>query len=266
MTKDLELYTSKTYNGMEFDCYVEVGQSETGDFWATREQIGRLLGYEYPREAVGKIHQRNKERLDRFSTEVKLTLVEGSREVERDVVVYSFKGLLEICRYSNQPKADAVMDWLWDVADEIRRTGSYRVKCDSPELPSGVLEGARLIFEVAGIKENQLSLALDKVYASYTGRSALEMGNVTLRAPTQDQLLTPTKIGELYGLSGRQVNEKLAYAGYQHKIGGKWEPIGDGKKYGVMLDVGKRDRGGTPVRQLKWDSGILSEFESMLRE
>lgn len=39
--------------------------------------------------------------------------------------VYNFKGLLESCRFSNQPKADAVMDFLWNVANEIRRNGIY---------------------------------------------------------------------------------------------------------------------------------------------
>ena len=80
-----------------------------------------MLGYAEPRKAIGKIHERNKARLDKFSSDVKLTTEAG----ERTATVYSFKGLLEICRYSNQPKADAVMDFLWDVADEIRKTGSY---------------------------------------------------------------------------------------------------------------------------------------------
>ena len=43
----------------------------------------------------------------------------------REVITYNFKGLLEICRYSNQPVANAVIDKLWDIADEIRRTGMY---------------------------------------------------------------------------------------------------------------------------------------------
>ena len=251
MTSDLQLYTTKTYNGIEFDCYVEAAQQGAGDFWATRTQIGELLCYENPEISVANIHNRNKERLGKFSRVIKLIRVEGEREVSRNVTVYSFKGLLEICRYSNQPKADAIMDWLWGIADEIRRTGSYSVKAEQPALPAGVMDGARMIFEAAGIKDNQLSLALDNVYASYTGRSALKTGNVTLTAPTQNQLLTPTQIGEEFGLSARRVNEKLAYAGYQHKIAGKWEPIGAGKQYGVMIDTGKRYKG-TPVRQLKW--------------
>ena len=261
MTSELQLYTTKTYNGIEFDCYVEAGQQGAGDFWATREQIGRLLGYTEPSDAIAKIHRRNKERLDKFSGLDKLSTPSGVQQT----TVYSFKGLLEICRYSNQPKADAIMDWLWDVADEIRRTGSYNVKAEQPALPSGVMDGARMIFEAAGIKDNQLSLALDNVYASYTGRSALKTGNVTLTAPTQNQLLTPTQIGDEFGLSAQRVNEKLAYAGYQHKIAGKWEPIGAGKQYGVMIDTGKRYKG-TPVHQLKWDSGILSVFGRMLSE
>ena len=36
-----------------------------------------------------------------------------------------------------------------------------------------------------------------------------------------------------------------------------------GKKYGVMLDVGKKHSDGTPVRQLKWDSEILEIMEKM---
>ena len=262
MTNALQLYTTKMYNGIEFDCYVEAGQQDKSDFWATRTQIGELLGYSEPGIAIGKIHQRNRERLDRFSRVHQIDLPSGGVQ---QTTVYSFKGLLEICRYSQQPKANDIMDWLWEVADEIRRTGSYSVNSEQPALPSGVMDGARMIFEVAGIKDNQLSLALDNVYASYTGRSALKTGNVTLTAPTQNQLLTPTQIGEHFKMSARQVNEKLAYAGYQHKIAGKWEPIGAGKEYGVMLDTGKRYKG-TPVRQLKWDSGILAEFSRMLTD
>ena len=117
----LQLLTSKQFNGATLDCYVEQGQTHSGDFWATREQIGLLLGYAYPREAIGKIHQRNKERLDKFSGEVNLTTPSGTQAT----TVYNFKGLLEICRFSNQPIANQVIDCLWEIADEIRRTGMF---------------------------------------------------------------------------------------------------------------------------------------------
>ena len=129
-TKALTLATSRMFNGNHFDCYVEETDKDTGDFWATREQIGRLLEYENPSIAIGLLHKRNQDRLDKFSTLFKMNNVEGNRTVTREVIVYNFKGLLEICRYSNQPKANAVMDFLWDIADEIRKTGAYAVNGD----------------------------------------------------------------------------------------------------------------------------------------
>ena len=125
MNDELQLLTMREFNGHELNCYVEAGQEDKSAFWATREQIGSLLGYENPRISVGNIHNRNKERLDKFSRVIKMITHEENRDVTREVRVYNFKGLLEICRYSNQPVANAVIDKLWDIADEIRRTGMY---------------------------------------------------------------------------------------------------------------------------------------------
>ena len=119
----MELLTTRNFNGIELQCYRNVTDNE--DFWATREQIGQLLGYHDPMRTIAKIHKRNKDRLDKFSSVVNLSTVEGNRTVFREMTVYNFKGLLEICRYSNQPKANAVIDFLWDVADDIRKHGMY---------------------------------------------------------------------------------------------------------------------------------------------
>ena len=119
-TKELQLVKSTQFDGVKLDCYWQEG--DKGDFWATRSQIGQLLGYEYPVEAIGKIHNRNKARLDKFSRVTQIDLSSGGRQ---NTTVYNFKGLLEICRYSNQPKADAVMDFLWEVADDVRVYGFF---------------------------------------------------------------------------------------------------------------------------------------------
>lgn len=121
----LQLATTRVLNGNKLACYVEDKPQNVYDFWATREQIGTFLGYSHPDIAIGKIHKRNKERLDKFSTLTKMVNVEGNRSISRDVIVYSFKGILEICRFSNQPKANQVIDILWNVADEITHNGYY---------------------------------------------------------------------------------------------------------------------------------------------
>ena len=172
-------------------------------------------------------------------------------------------------RLAMKAKNDAAEAFQSKVADEIiptlRRTGSYSIHKDNPALPSGVLEGAKLIFETAGIKDNQLTLAMDKVYKSYTGRSALTAGEIELESPTKRQLLTPTEIAlHVTGMTARKINDILAGAGYQHKIGENWEPLEPGLPYAVMLDTNKKHSDGTPVRQLKWDSSIISQVKQLI--
>ena len=152
------------------------------------------------------------------------------------------------------------------VADEIipaiRRTGSYNTK----QTLSEDLKAIQVVLEPAGIKGNQLSLALDKVYKSYTGRSALQMAGIQLIAPTKHPILTPTEIGKHFGVSGKKINEFLLKAEYQKKVGKGYEPLELGEAFAVMQDTNKRHSDGTPVRQLKWDSTILKELEEYFPE
>ena len=124
MKPQLTLIKSENFGNVKCDFW----QGRKNDILMTREQIGQALGYSDPDKAIDVIHRRHKDRLDKFSTTVKLTVVEGGREVTRDVVVYFPKGVYEICRYSRQPKADAFMDWAWDAIESIRKTGSYSTK------------------------------------------------------------------------------------------------------------------------------------------
>ena len=144
MTNALQVLTTRNLNGVKFNCFHEDGQ-DAGDFWATREQIGELLGYADPAVAIRIIHKRNKERLDKFSMGVQIdTPMKGSRTA----IVYNFKGLLEICRYSNQPKANMVIDWLWEIADELRRTGTLALASQISRLQA---ENAELKTQIANM-------------------------------------------------------------------------------------------------------------------
>ena len=46
------------------------------------------------------------------------------------MVLYTTKGVLEICRWSNQPKANEIMDRLYDYHDSIMRKGYYASMSD----------------------------------------------------------------------------------------------------------------------------------------
>ena len=54
----MELLTRREFNGVALDCYK--AENEADGFWATREQIGRLLDYKNPASAIKDIHLRNK--------------------------------------------------------------------------------------------------------------------------------------------------------------------------------------------------------------
>lgn len=115
---ELALVEQRTINNVLVDGYY--GSKEA---WFTRFQIGKALEYSDPTQAVLLIHNRHKERLDKFSFPYQFDTPAGKREG----FVYSIRGVLEICRWSKQPKADMVMDALYDMAESVIEKGYYTV-------------------------------------------------------------------------------------------------------------------------------------------
>lgn len=82
----------------------------------TRQQIGEALGYAEPRKGMAELHARNKERLDKFSSTLKLRTEAGMRET----VVYSEQGIYEILMKSDQPKATEFRDKVYELLKALR--------------------------------------------------------------------------------------------------------------------------------------------------
>ena len=115
------------------------------------------------------------------------------RQGEANII--SEAGLYSLVLRSNKPEAKQFSRWVrHELLPQVLRTGTYNMNREQPALPSGVIEGAKPIFESVGITGNQLGLALDKLYKSYTGRSALIAAGIELEAPVKEQPLTPTEI------------------------------------------------------------------------
>lgn len=144
---DLELIRSEQFHGVNCDFY-----KGDGTFWVTRRQIGEALGYDDPKMSIRLIHSRHKERLDKFSkvlqTETNsggvqsvppFTSLETSNKRNKlpktslggkqNMVIYNERGVMEICRWSRQPRANEFMDWVWDLVQAYRQ-GSLK-KFDS---------------------------------------------------------------------------------------------------------------------------------------
>ena len=111
----MTVVTSKPFGALSMDVY----EDNNHQYYMTREQIGTALECKDPRKYIAKIHERNADRLDSLSTVVKLTTVEGGITKEREIICYSLRGVMEICRLSRQPKADAFMDFCWDIMESL---------------------------------------------------------------------------------------------------------------------------------------------------
>ena len=110
-------------------------------------------------------------------------------------------------------------------------------------IPTGALEGAKTIFETAGLTGDRLAFALDKVYKRHMGYSALEAGGIAV-------YLTAKEIGACLGLTTRRVNKILAEEGFQEWTDDEWFVLDRGLPYA------SRD-----VDDLKWKSTILDVIE-----
>lgn len=188
---------------------------------------------------------------------------------EQEMLTLSEQGLYFFLARSDKPKALPYQKWIaGEVMPSIRKTGSYSMPTAPAKAEMSVqseLECAMLILKAAGISGNQLALAADNYYRSRTGMSALELSGTQLIAPQQEQLLTPTQLGQLMGgLSGKKVNQRLIDEGFQIRLpSGQLEPTAKGSEAGgVLMDTSKRHSDGTPVRQLKWPSSVAGKIAS----
>ena len=191
---------------------------QDNDIWFVAKDVCDILGLANSREAISVLDDDEKMTVRNSDSH------SGQRGGAQFINMINESGLYALVFRSNKPEAKAFSRWVRkEVLPQIRRTGSYSMTKEQPALPSGVIEGARIIFEATGIKDNQAALALDKIYRSYTGRSTLTTGEIQLEAPNKQQLLTPTEIAEHFGFAksktgARVINKILADAGYQGKV------------------------------------------------
>lgn len=119
----LKLITTETFGDLSCNFY----RNMNDDILLTREQIGQALEYSDPIKAIQNIHAKHKDRLDSLSIRIKTetfdnpqTEVGRNKNLMTERVYYTERGIMEICRWSRQPKANLFMDWVWDVIEAYR--------------------------------------------------------------------------------------------------------------------------------------------------
>lgn len=125
MGSTLKLITTEKFGDLDCDFYRNLND----DVLLTREQVGMALEYSDASRAIRKIHFKHKDRLEPLCIRMKL---EGGTQFgpnlkseEQERVYYTQRGVMEICRFSRQPKANLFMDWVWDIIEKYRAGELY---------------------------------------------------------------------------------------------------------------------------------------------
>ena len=120
----LKLVKQGDFLGTKCDFYID----EKNNVYMSRTQIGYALGYSNPSHAILELHQRHKERLDKFSVEVRSSQFEtpfNGIGKNKKAFLYKEQGVYVICGYSNKETADRFNDWVADTIISIRKNGYY---------------------------------------------------------------------------------------------------------------------------------------------
>lgn len=130
---NLKLITTENFGNISCDFY----RNMNDDVLLTREQIGSALEYANPSTAIKNIHRKHRDRLDQLSIRVKLGGCQNeptSKSEEQERVYYTERGIMEICRWSRQKKANQFMDWCWDVIEKYRNNQEFANTIDNTAL------------------------------------------------------------------------------------------------------------------------------------
>lgn len=132
MRNNLKLITTETFGDLSCNFY----RNMNDDILLTREQIGSALEYSNPQKAIQKIHSSHKDRLENLCMRIIENRVpqNGGVGVDVETVYYTQRGIMEICRWSRQPKADKFMDWVWDIIEKYRANELVPVQLQSMDL------------------------------------------------------------------------------------------------------------------------------------
>lgn len=127
---NLKLITTEHFGDLDCNFY----RSVNDDILLTREQIGSALEYTNPDSALSMIHKRHRDRLDSLSVVTKLLSTDGK---SYETILYTQRGIMEICRWSNKPKANLFMDWVWDIIEKYR-AGELQASSDMKPITDAI--------------------------------------------------------------------------------------------------------------------------------
>ncbi|WP_434644338.1 BRO family protein (plasmid) [Thermoanaerobacterium thermosaccharolyticum] len=229
--ENLFLVKKDTFCNIECDFWC----NKDGEIYLTRKQIGLALEYTDPQKAIDNIHAKHKERLDKFSVTLRMRGTDGKLY---NTILYTAKGVYEICRWSRQPKADAFMDWVWDVIDSLRKGETKIIPNKTKNNFTQNAENQnyqddkhwKFDFTVKLLKDFGDSLSPEAKTTFLANITEELFGRPMLPKPAVRRTITASKLAERLGISPQKFGRLITKAGN----------IRNNPKYGLtILDKSK---------------------------
>lgn len=201
---ELKLVKSAGFGEIQCDFY-----GDGKEFYVTREQIGMALEYSDPQKAIGNLHNAHKERMEKYS------FLESRNG--RNIYFYNRKGVMELCRWSQQPKADAFMDFCWEVMDSLMSGKSKIVGMTDYQRQTIHIQKAKLLTQIAAEYDGTYK----QVLQSYATKELT--GEFLLPLPALERkTYSAAEIGEQLGISAHKVGNLANAHGLKTDKYGKW--------------------------------------------
>lgn len=122
--------------------------------------------------------------------------------------------------------------------------------------PAERIACAKEVFTALGYRGAVLANQLNLTYWRATGEDLLETKLL------DDELVSVTELGEIYGLSPIDTNTTLKNLGYQYDSYGHWRLTSQGiLAGGRYVDTGKVSPQGKKYRAIRWPKAVLGDCE-----
>lgn len=198
---ELKLIKSERFGEVQCDFY-----GGDNELFVTREQIGMALEYANPQKAIGNLHNAHKDRMEKYSF---LDSRNG-----RSIYFYNRKGIMELCRWSQQPKADAFMDFCWEVMDSLASGNAKLIALpkDYPSALRALADEAEKNLALTAENAAQKQIIADyEPKIQYVDKILSSKGTLTVKQIAAD-----------YNMTAQQLNKILHEEHVQYKVNDQW--------------------------------------------
>jgi len=219
----LSIVKSENFGQVQCDFW----KDEQGNIYMTSKQLGEALGYSNPVTGINNIVDRNAYlKNDEFSTYLKLRVLEGNREVSREMRIFTEDGIYEVTFLSATEKAKEFRAWVRKVLKALRK-GQAKIipitedkkKLAEARYNNSLVRKANILLKLAD--KDEISKEYKQVLYSYATAIIADKPLLPLPEMTEPTL-TAEEVGKRLGITANMVGRIAKEHNLKTEQYGKW--------------------------------------------